>query len=55
MDNRERAVRRREDFRRLPPRVTPEQLVPVQPVLHLLYDPREGTDSGWHIRMGWAA
>jgi hypothetical protein len=49
-----RPERDREDFRRLPPRVTPEQMIPLQPVLHLLQDPREGTDDEWHIRMGWA-
>jgi len=50
---RERAVRSREDFRRLPPRVTPEQMMPLQAVLHILQDPREGTDDEWRLRMGW--
>jgi hypothetical protein len=49
----EKKVLSREDFRRLPPRVTPEQMVPLQPVLHLLQDPREGTDDEWRIRLGW--
>jgi hypothetical protein len=51
----ERSVRTREDFRRLPPRVTPEQMIPLQPVLHAVQDPRGGSDDNeWHIRMGWA-
>jgi hypothetical protein len=49
----EKRVFSREDFRRLPPRVTPEQMVVLQPVLHLLQDPREGTDDEWRIRLGW--
>jgi hypothetical protein len=53
VDNKERAVRSREDFRRLPPRITPEQMIPLQAVLHLLQDPREGTDDEWRIRLGW--
>jgi hypothetical protein len=52
--NDDRPVLSREDFRRLPPRVTPEEMVPLQPVLHVLQDPREGTDNEWHIRMGRA-
>lgn len=54
MENRERAARSREDFRRLPPRVTPEQMIPVQPVLHLLHDPRPGTDTEWRLWTGSA-
>jgi len=42
-----------EDFRRLPPRVMPEQMVPLQPVPHPVQDPREGTDDEWRIRLGW--
>ncbi len=51
----ERAARSREDFRRLPPRVTPEQMIPLQAVPHPRQDPREGSDNEWHIRMGWAS
>jgi len=30
-------------------------MIPLQPVLHLLQDPREGgSDNDWHVRMGWA-
>jgi hypothetical protein len=50
----EKPVFNREDFRRLPPRVTPEQIVPLQPVVHVLHDPREGSDTEWQVRMGWA-
>jgi hypothetical protein len=53
VENKERAVRSREDFRQLPPRITPEQMIPLQAVLHLLQDPREGTDDEWRIRLGW--
>ena len=53
--NKERAVRSREDFRQLPPRITPEQMIPLQAVPHLVQDPREGVDTDeWHVRMGWA-
>ncbi|MEU7905393.1 hypothetical protein [Actinoplanes sp. NPDC049118] len=54
MEKTARAERTREDYRRLPPRITPEQMIPLQPVLHLLQDPREGSDNDWHVRMGWA-
>jgi hypothetical protein len=50
----EKVEKKREDFRRLPPRVTPEQMVPLQPVVHVLQDPREGDEAGWDVRMGWA-
>jgi hypothetical protein len=55
VENQERPVHSREDFRQLPPRITPEQMIPLHAVLHLQQDPREGTDDDqWHIRMGWA-
>jgi len=45
----------RDRFRQLPPRITPDEMIPLQPVPHLLQDPREGdSDNDWHIRMGWA-
>lgn len=44
----------REDFRQLPPRVTPEEMVPVQPVARPVQDPQVGTDDEWRIRMGGA-
>jgi hypothetical protein len=49
----EKKILSREDFRRLPPRVTPEQMVPTQAVEHPRQDPREGTDDEWRIRLGW--
>ena len=52
MEKRVRGERSREDYRQLPPRVTQDEMVPLHPVLHLLQDPREGTDDEWHIRMG---
>lgn len=55
MEKTERAERTREDYRRLPPRITPEQQIPLQPVLHVLHDPREGGDNDWPVRMGWVA
>ena len=53
MENEERVARSREDFRQLPPRVTPEQMVPVQPVPHARQDPTEGAEREWPVRMGW--
>ena len=45
----------RDDFRRLPPRVTPEEMVPLQPVVHVLHDVREGSDdTEWRVRTGGA-
>lgn len=44
----------RADFRHLPPRITPDEMIPLQPVVHIVHDPREGgSDNDWHIRMGW--
>jgi hypothetical protein len=55
VENKERAVRSREDYRQLPPRITPEQTIPLHAVLHLQQDPREGADTTeWNVRMGWA-
>jgi hypothetical protein len=50
----EKPVLTREDFRRLPPRITPEEMVPVQPVAHPVHDPQVGTADEWRIRMGGA-
>jgi hypothetical protein len=55
MRERVRAAKSREDYRHLPPRVTPEQVVPLKPVVHPVYDPTNGDDNQWHIRLGWAA
>ncbi|GID92053.1 hypothetical protein Adi01nite_14650 [Amorphoplanes digitatis] len=55
MEKTARAERPAEDYRRLPPRITPEQMIPVQPVLHVLQDPREGDEDAWRIRLGWTA
>jgi hypothetical protein len=44
----------RERFRQLPPRVTPDEMVPVQPVAQARQDPREGlSETEWAARMGW--
>jgi hypothetical protein len=50
----EKPVLTREDFRRLPPRITPEEMVPVQPVVRTPQDPQVGTEDEWRIRMGGA-
>jgi hypothetical protein len=54
MQQRERGVLSREDFRHLPPRITPEQTIPLQPVVHVLYDPRDCSESEWRVRHGGA-
>jgi hypothetical protein len=43
----------RERFRQLPPRVTPEQQIPLQAVLHLRQDRQDGEPGTWAVRMGW--
>jgi hypothetical protein len=55
VDKRERTELSREDFRRLPPRVTPEQMIPLQAVVHVHHEPRVGTEDEWHIRTGAVA
>ena len=42
----------REDFRKLPPRVTPEEMVPVQPIVQADQEVQVGTNDEWQIRMG---
>jgi hypothetical protein len=44
----------RERFRRLPARITPEQMVPLQAVSRPTQEPQVGTDDEWRIRMGGA-
>jgi hypothetical protein len=51
----EKWVFSRDDFRQLPSRVTPEQMVPLQPVVHVSHDPCEGVnDTEWRLRTGGA-
>jgi hypothetical protein len=54
MTDKERAEHDREKFRRLPPRITPEQMVPLQTVSHPTHEPSAGTDDELRIRMGGA-
>ncbi len=44
----------RPDYRHLPPRVTPEEMVAVQPVARTYQDPPAGTDTEREIRTGGA-
>ncbi len=53
MGERDRAVKNREDYRRLPPRITPDEVVPMKPVVRTSFDPTNGDDDQWHIRLGW--
>ncbi|MET8150193.1 hypothetical protein ACIBSW_24130 [Actinoplanes sp. NPDC049668] len=55
MEKTARAERPSEDYRRLPPRITPEEMIPLQPVVHVPHDPREGDDDAWRIRGGTTA
>ncbi|PRY32898.1 hypothetical protein [Pseudosporangium ferrugineum] len=54
MEKREPAARSREDYRHLPPRVTPDEMIPVVPVVHTVDDPTNGDKNQWEIRHGWA-
>jgi len=54
MREREPAAKNREDYRHLPPRVTPDEVVPMKPVVRAAYDPALGDDDQWRIRLGWA-
>lgn len=40
----------RADFRRLPPRVTPDEMVPVQPLVQAVQRAEAGNDTEWEIR-----
>jgi hypothetical protein len=42
------------DYRHLPPRITPDEMVPVQPVVRTYAEPQAGTDTEWQLRMGGA-
>ncbi|MEV4640086.1 hypothetical protein AB0J80_22325 [Actinoplanes sp. NPDC049548] len=55
MEKPEPAAKSREDYRQMPPRITPEEMVPAQPVVQAPYDPTDGDDDQWHIRRGWTA
>jgi hypothetical protein len=50
----EPAPKSREDYRHLPPRVTPDEMIPVQPVARPVQDPTAGDDDQWRIRLGGA-
>lgn len=54
MTKQETAETGRERFRRLPERITPEQMVPLQDVSGPTQEPQVGTDDEWRIRMGGA-
>ncbi|GGQ60002.1 hypothetical protein [Couchioplanes azureus] len=58
MDKREQETKpgpeQEQDFRHLPPRITPEEMVPVQPVVQAVHDPMNGDIDDWHVRQGWA-
>ncbi len=55
MESEQRETAPEPDYRHLPPRITPEQMVPVQPVART-YDevPGAGTDTEREIRTGGA-
>jgi hypothetical protein len=42
------------DFRHLPPRVTPEEMVEVKPVVHAVAEPVIDNQTEWMIRHGGA-
>ncbi|WP_158510558.1 hypothetical protein [Actinoplanes friuliensis] len=54
MEKTERAERPREDYRHLPPRILPDEMVPAKAVVQIRDTVVEGTDNEWHVRMGWA-
>ncbi|MFI5494007.1 hypothetical protein [Actinoplanes sp. NPDC051859] len=54
MEKREHGTEREQDFRHLPPRVTPEEMILVQPVVQAKHDPTNGNTAEWDLRNGWA-
>ncbi|MEV6600755.1 hypothetical protein AB0M36_28490 [Actinoplanes sp. NPDC051346] len=54
MEKREQENEPEQDYRHLPPRITPEEMVPVQPVVQAVHDPMNGDINDWHVRQGWA-
>jgi hypothetical protein len=42
------------DYRHLPPRIAPEEMVPTQPVARMYEDPPAGTETERQIRTGGA-
>jgi hypothetical protein len=54
MEQKEPAARTREDYRHLPPRITPEEMIPLQAVVRAREDVPQGTEDEWRIRMGGA-
>jgi hypothetical protein len=44
----------RAKFRRLPPRVTQDEMVPVQPVVHAVDNAAVGSETEWNLRTGGA-
>ncbi|MEV8503711.1 hypothetical protein AB0368_02645 [Actinoplanes sp. NPDC051475] len=55
MEKDEPAEKTRDDYRRLPPRISPDEMTTMQPVEHAVDDPTNGDDDQWHIRRGWTA
>jgi hypothetical protein len=53
-DSQRSPVKDRDDYRKLPPRITPEEMVPVQPIVQANQVVQAGTDDEWQIRMGGA-
>ena len=54
VDESKQPVKSREDYRQLPPRVTSDEMVPVQPIVHAVDNAQVGTEDEWRIRMGGA-
>lgn len=42
------------DYRHLPPRITPEEMVPTQPLVRTYADPPAGTEDERQLRTGGA-
>ena len=40
------------DYRHLPPRVTPDEMVEVQPLVQAVQRAEAGNDTEWEIRKG---
>jgi hypothetical protein len=45
----------RERYRHLPPRITQDQMIPLQAVVRVRDDVQQCPDDEWHIRMGAVA
>jgi hypothetical protein len=44
----------RAKFRHLPARITPDEMVPVQPVVQAVSRPAVGSEEEWQLRAGGA-